>query len=63
MVKGKEIIAQSSSGLYIVSKGHGVYGLTSREHCTKFATMKEVRAAISYCIHHVEIGKYKYTTL
>jgi len=63
MVKGKEIIVRSTNGLYIIEKGHGVYGLTSRSHCTSFSSMKEVRAAIAYCRSHVEIGKYTHITL
>lgn len=63
MVKGKEIIVKSLNGLYILETGHGVYRLTDRAHCTSFATMKEVRAAIAYCQSHVKIGKYTYITL
>lgn len=63
MVKGKEILVKSLSGLYIGDKGNGVYVLTIKKYASLFSTMKEVRAAIKYAQKHLEVGKYTYTTL
>lgn len=63
MVKGKEIIVTSVSGMYVGDKGNGVYVLTTLKYATKFSTMKDVRAAIKYAQKHLEVGKYTYTTL